>query len=158
MTNAGVVTGDSGATGVCAWESIPNVAKRRASRIVFVTARVTREGHNAVASITDNGVGIPQAMLSRVFEMFERVDREPEVTPDGLGIGLTLVRRLVELHGGTVTAQSEGPELRQHFHREAASLAGRQSPAGGARDAHRNARKALPAARSSWSMTIGIRP
>jgi CheY-like chemotaxis protein/anti-sigma regulatory factor (Ser/Thr protein kinase) len=73
-----------------------------------ITARVTREGHNAVVTITDNGVGIPQAMLSRVFDMFERVDREAEVTPDGLGIGLTLVRRLVELHGGTVTAQSEG--------------------------------------------------
>jgi len=73
-----------------------------------ITARVTREGHNAVVTITDNGVGIPQAMLSRVFEMFERVDRDTEVTPDGLGIGLTLVRRLVELHGGTVTAQSEG--------------------------------------------------
>jgi CheY-like chemotaxis protein len=47
-------------------------------------------------------------MLSRVFEMFERVEREPESTPDGLGIGLTLVRRLVDLHGGTVTAHSEG--------------------------------------------------
>jgi signal transduction histidine kinase len=73
-----------------------------------ITARITRDGNSAVATITDNGVGIPQAMLSRVFEMFERVDRELEVTPDGLGIGLTLVRRLVELHGGTVTAQSEG--------------------------------------------------
>jgi signal transduction histidine kinase len=73
-----------------------------------ITARITRDGNNAVATITDNGVGIPQAMLSRVFEMFERVDRALEVTPDGLGIGLTLVRRLVELHGGTVTAQSEG--------------------------------------------------
>jgi CheY-like chemotaxis protein len=40
--------------------------------------------------------------------MFERVDREPGTTPDGLGIGLTLVRRLVELHGGKVSAHSEG--------------------------------------------------
>jgi signal transduction histidine kinase len=73
-----------------------------------ITARIAREGSDAVVTITDNGVGIPQAALSRVFEMFERVDRESDVTPDGLGIGLTLVRRLVELHGGTVTAQSEG--------------------------------------------------
>jgi signal transduction histidine kinase len=73
-----------------------------------ITARLTREGSDAVVTIADNGVGIPHAMLARVFEMFERVDREPESTPDGLGIGLTLVRRLVELHGGTVTAYSEG--------------------------------------------------
>lgn len=73
-----------------------------------ITVRLTRDGDYALTTIADNGVGIPQQMLSRVFEMFERVDREPETTPDGLGIGLTLVRRLVELHGGTVTAQSEG--------------------------------------------------
>ena len=73
-----------------------------------IEARIARDGDDALVTITDNGVGIPQSMLSRVFDMFERVDREPERTPDGLGIGLTLVRRLVELHGGTVTAQSEG--------------------------------------------------
>ena len=73
-----------------------------------ITIQLSREGADAVTTITDNGVGIPHAMLTRVFEMFERVDREPEVAQDGLGIGLTLVRRLVELHGGTVTAQSEG--------------------------------------------------
>jgi signal transduction histidine kinase len=74
-----------------------------------ITARIERDGGYAVITIADNGVGIPHSMLSRVFEMFERVDREHEaVTPDGLGIGLTLVRRLVELHGGTVTAHSEG--------------------------------------------------
>ena len=73
-----------------------------------ITVRIAREADHAVITITDNGVGIPQAMLSRVFEMFERVDRAPDSPQDGLGIGLTLVRRLVELHGGTVTAQSEG--------------------------------------------------
>jgi CheY-like chemotaxis protein len=73
-----------------------------------ICARITLDDNHAVVTIADNGVGIPQQMLSRVFEMFERVDREPEATPDGLGIGLTLVRRLVELHGGTVSAQSEG--------------------------------------------------
>ncbi len=73
-----------------------------------ITARITREGNDALITITDNGVGIPQAMLLRVFEMFERVNREPDGRQDGLGIGLTLVRRLVELHGGTVVAQSEG--------------------------------------------------
>src|SRR5262249_55389051 len=73
-----------------------------------IVASVAREGTDAVVTIIDNGVGIPQSMLTRIFEMFERVDRDPDGTPDGLGIGLTLVRRLVQLHGGTVTAQSEG--------------------------------------------------
>jgi len=73
-----------------------------------ITASLSREGDYAVVTVTDNGVGIPQAMLSRVFEMFERVEREPGSSQEGLGIGLTLVRRLVELHGGTVTAQSNG--------------------------------------------------
>lgn len=73
-----------------------------------ISVRLAREGNDAVCTIADNGFGIPHAMLPRVFEMFERVDREPENTADGLGIGLTLVRRLVELHGGTVAAQSDG--------------------------------------------------
>jgi signal transduction histidine kinase len=73
-----------------------------------ISARIARDGNFAVTTIADNGVGIPPQMLSRVFEMFERVDQEPDTRPDGLGIGLTLVRRLVELHGGTVTAQSDG--------------------------------------------------
>jgi CheY-like chemotaxis protein/two-component sensor histidine kinase len=73
-----------------------------------ITVQVAREGPFAAVTIADNGVGIPHAMLARVFEMFERVDREPDVAQDGLGIGLTLVRRLVELHAGTVTAQSDG--------------------------------------------------
>jgi CheY-like chemotaxis protein len=73
-----------------------------------ITVRLSAEAEHAVVTIVDNGVGIPNGMLNRVFDMFERVGREPEVVQDGLGIGLTLVRRLVELHGGTVTAHSEG--------------------------------------------------
>ena len=58
--------------------------------------------------MADTGVGIPAAMLPRVFEMFTQVDRTLERAQGGLGIGLTLVRRLVEMHGGTVEARSEG--------------------------------------------------
>jgi signal transduction histidine kinase/ActR/RegA family two-component response regulator len=73
-----------------------------------IAIRLGTEPGQATVTVTDNGVGIPPAMLARVFEMFERVDREPGRAPDGLGIGLTLVRRLVELHGGKVVAHSEG--------------------------------------------------
>ena len=73
-----------------------------------ISARIAREGDYALITVADNGVGIPQTMLARVFEMFERVDRDPGSHQEGLGIGLTLVRRLVDLHGGTVIAHSEG--------------------------------------------------
>ncbi len=73
-----------------------------------ITVKLTKQGGEAVITVKDDGIGIPPAMLNRIFEMFERVDREPDGTQDGLGIGLTLVRRLVELHGGNVSAHSEG--------------------------------------------------
>ena len=56
----------------------------------------------------DSGMGIRSEMLPNVFEMFTQVDRSLERTQDGLGIGLTLVKRLVEMHGGSVTAASDG--------------------------------------------------
>jgi PAS domain S-box-containing protein len=59
-------------------------------------------------SIKDTGVGIPPEMLPRVFDIFTQVDRSLERSQGGLGIGLTLVQRLVEMHGGSVTAASAG--------------------------------------------------
>jgi PAS domain S-box-containing protein len=59
-------------------------------------------------SVRDNGVGIPAPMLPHVFEMFTQVDRSLERAQGGLGIGLSIVKRLVEMHGGTVAARSEG--------------------------------------------------
>ena len=58
--------------------------------------------------MTDNGVGIPPDNLPRIFDMFMQVDRSLERSQGGLGIGLTLVQPLVEMHGGTVRAFSEG--------------------------------------------------
>jgi PAS domain S-box-containing protein len=58
--------------------------------------------------VRDNGIGIPAEMFHQVFEMFSQVDRSLERSEGGLGIGLTLVRRLVELHGGQVAVISEG--------------------------------------------------
>jgi len=70
---------------------------------------VARDADTLVIRVTDTGVGIPPDMLTRVFEMFTQLDRSIERTDAGLGIGLTLVQHLVELHGGTVTAYSAGP-------------------------------------------------
>lgn len=65
-------------------------------------------GGEVVVSVKDTGVGIPPAMLPKVFDLFTQVDRSLEKSQGGLGIGLTLVKRLVEMHGGGVAAHSEG--------------------------------------------------
>ncbi len=63
----------------------------------------------------DNGVGIEEEMLGRVFDMFTQVGDSLPRSRGGLGIGLTLVRQLVELHGGSVSAQSEGRDRGSEF-------------------------------------------
>lgn len=60
-------------------------------------------------SVTDNGLGIPPEMTNQVFQLFGQINRTLDRSQGGLGIGLALVRNLVELHGGSVTAASEGP-------------------------------------------------
>lgn len=65
-------------------------------------------GARAVVRLKDTGVGIPAHKLPSIFELFSQVDESLERSRGGLGIGLTLVRNLVELHGGTVLAQSPG--------------------------------------------------
>jgi PAS domain S-box-containing protein len=73
-----------------------------------VTVTTERQGDEAVVSVEDNGAGIPPEKLESIFEMFTQVDRSLELSRGGLGIGLTLVRRLVQMHGGSVEARSAG--------------------------------------------------
>jgi CheY-like chemotaxis protein len=65
-------------------------------------------GEEVVVSVRDTGIGIPAAALGSIFDMFSQVDRSIERSTGGLGIGLALVKGLVEMHGGTVTASSAG--------------------------------------------------
>jgi PAS domain S-box-containing protein len=69
------------------------------------------QGDEVVVAVKDTGMGIPSVLLPHVFEMFRQGDRILERSQGGLGIGLTLVKRLVELHGGSVEARSEGRGL-----------------------------------------------
>ena len=74
-----------------------------------------RDGAHAIITVRDTGVGIPSAVLPHVFEMFTQGEQTRARTLGGLGIGLTLVKRLVEMHGGTVEAQSGGQDLGSTF-------------------------------------------
>jgi signal transduction histidine kinase/ActR/RegA family two-component response regulator len=76
---------------------------------------VEREGREAVIRVRDSGIGIAPEHLPHLFEMFTQVDTSLERSRDGLGIGLTLVKTLVEMHDGTVAAQSDGPGRGSEF-------------------------------------------
>ena len=91
---------------------------------IWLTAE--REGSDAVVSVRDNGIGIPGDMLSRIFDMFTQVDRSLERSQGGLGIGLTLVRRLVEMHDGSIEARSNGPDQGQRVCRPSAAVSSRR--------------------------------
>ena len=71
-----------------------------------IALEVTREGNSAVLRVSDNGIGIAPELLPRIFELFTQAERSLDRSQGGLGIGLCLVQRLVELHGGSVVAQS----------------------------------------------------
>jgi two-component system CheB/CheR fusion protein len=67
-----------------------------------------QENGQVVVRVRDNGVGIPEKMLSRIFEMFTQIDLLPDRSQGGLGIGLSVVRQLVDLHGGRIAVHSAG--------------------------------------------------
>ena len=74
-----------------------------------IVVDVRREGDDAVLRVRDDGAGMPADLVPRVFEAFVQGDSALDRSLGGLGLGLTLVRRLAELHGGTATASSAGP-------------------------------------------------
>ena len=80
-----------------------------------IALRAWREQGHIVISVRDNGIGIPAELLPHIFELFVQGHRGTDRTEGGLGIGLALVKNLVELHGGSVTAHSDGPGLGSEF-------------------------------------------
>ena len=75
----------------------------------LVRVELEREPGHAVLRVSDNGIGIPPALLDRIFDLYEQAPEAQNQTQGGLGIGLALVRQLVELHGGSCSAASDGP-------------------------------------------------
>jgi PAS domain S-box-containing protein len=90
------------------WNLLTNAVKftPRGGRIV---ARITVDAHDARVTVTDTGVGLTAAALARAFDRFWQADSGSDRQTGGLGLGLSLARHFVELHGGTITGTSDGP-------------------------------------------------
>jgi signal transduction histidine kinase len=80
-----------------------------------IAVRLTRSGQNAVLAVRDDGIGISAEMLPKIFDMYSQANRARPSTNDGLGIGLALVKGLVDLHHGTVEARSAGEGCGSEF-------------------------------------------
>ncbi len=85
-----------------------NNAAKYGKRGGHIHLNVERQGGDAVVTVRDSGIGIAAEQMPRIFNMFTQLDGSSEKSQGGLGIGLALVQRLVEMHGGTVEARSEG--------------------------------------------------
>jgi signal transduction histidine kinase/ActR/RegA family two-component response regulator len=80
-----------------------------------ITVRTRRDGNDAVLTVGDTGVGLSPDLAARAFDLFVQGDRDLDRAQGGLGIGLTLVRRLAELHGGAASVKSEGVNRGSEF-------------------------------------------
>ena len=126
-----VVDGDAARLAQVVSNLLHNAAKYtpRGGRIEIA---VRRDDDMAVVSIRDNGIGIPPEMIGRVFEMFMQVDQTLERSTAGLGIGLSLAKGLLEMHGGTLDANSDGNGLGSEFvMRLPVAITVRATPTGG---------------------------
>ncbi|HEX7955612.1 MAG TPA: ATP-binding protein [Pyrinomonadaceae bacterium] len=104
---AHLVSGDSARLQQVAWNLLSNAVKFTPER-GEVCVRLGREGERARLTVSDTGKGIPAEFLPHVFDRFRQADSATTRAYGGLGLGLAIVRHLVELHGGSVHAESEG--------------------------------------------------
>jgi PAS domain S-box-containing protein len=88
--------------------NLVNNASKYTDRGGHIRLAVERQGGDVLASVRDNGIGIAADQLPDIFNLFSQVEGALHKSQGGLGIGLTLVKRLVELHGGRIEARSEG--------------------------------------------------
>jgi signal transduction histidine kinase len=101
------VNGDPERLVQCLGNILTNAAKYTpANGEIRVESR--REQGQAIVTISDNGVGIPVELLPKVFDLFVQGERTLDRAQGGLGVGLTIVRRLIEMHGGSIAVASEG--------------------------------------------------
>jgi len=80
-----------------------------------IVVHMEQDETGLTTSVADSGIGIEPALLTRIFELFEQADRSLERPQAGLGVGLSLARRIVELHGGSLVAVSDGPGRGSEF-------------------------------------------
>jgi PAS domain S-box-containing protein len=111
----------------------------------LIEVSAERQGGIVTVSVRDNGIGISAEMLPRIFDMFTQGDQRLERASGGLGIGLTLVRQLVEMHNGRVDARSAGPDQGSTFHVRLPALA--EKPLESSLDGTTPDRQATPALR-----------
>jgi signal transduction histidine kinase/ActR/RegA family two-component response regulator len=97
------------------FSNLLNNAAKYSDRGAQINLTAERNGVELVVSVKDTGIGLPPEMLTQVFDSFTRVQQGKERARGGLGIGLTLVKRLVELHGGNIEARSDGPGKGSEF-------------------------------------------
>lgn len=103
----GAISADSGRLQQIIWNLLSNAVKFTPHG-GKITIRVQREESNAMVTVSDTGQGIAPEFLPRVFDRFRQADSSTTRSFGGLGLGLAIVRHLVELHGGTVSAESAG--------------------------------------------------
>ena len=92
-----------------------NNAAKYTKHAGFITLTAERQGEEIVIRVRDNGLGIAAEMVPKIFDLFTQIEQNLDRSQGGLGIGLTLVKKLVEIHGGRVAAYSEGTDKGSEF-------------------------------------------
>ncbi|HEX8096453.1 MAG TPA: ATP-binding protein, partial [Pyrinomonadaceae bacterium] len=141
---ASLAWGDAGRLQQVIWNLLSNAVKFTPAG-GRVALKLRRAGAQAEVVVTDDGAGIAPEFLPYVFERFRQGDSSTTRTQGGLGLGLAIVRHIVELHGGTVEAASEGEGRGATFRLRLALVGARAKPAKGAavKAGRRNGRAAL---------------
>jgi signal transduction histidine kinase/DNA-binding response OmpR family regulator len=98
-----------------AFSNLLNNASKYSEKGSQIWFEAKQEGEEIVVRVRDTGIGIPADKLPNIFDIFMQVDRSIERSQGGLGIGLTLVRQLVQMHGGSVEVRSDGPGKGSEF-------------------------------------------